>query len=89
MDGLSEALENDHTDSRDLRKVGKKVRKLILEAEFPEDLSKAIVEAYRKLGGLFNPSCPPYPSTLHSNMFLCRWRCGSAFQCHGRRFTRG
>lgn len=51
MDSLSQALEDAHTDSSDLKKVGKKVRKIILESEFPEDLSKAIVEAYKKLGG--------------------------------------
>jgi phosphoenolpyruvate synthase/pyruvate phosphate dikinase len=51
MDSLSEALEEHHIDSTDVKKVGKRVRKLILEADFPEDLAKAIVEAYKKLGG--------------------------------------
>jgi phosphoenolpyruvate synthase/pyruvate phosphate dikinase len=51
MDSLSEALEDTHIESSDLKKVRKIVRKLILEADFPEDLAKAIVEAYKKLGG--------------------------------------
>lgn len=51
LDCLSEALEDDHIESSDLRRVGKKVRKLILESEFPEDLAEAIIEAYKKLGG--------------------------------------
>lgn len=38
---------------RNLQEHGKKVRQIILKAEFPEDLKEAIVEAYRKLSKEF------------------------------------
>ncbi len=52
MDPLSDALEGAHVEQADLQKVGRKVRKIILDAEFPDDLKQAIIEAYKKLGGI-------------------------------------
>ncbi len=39
-------------DSRKLNRVSKDIKKKILTARMPEDLAKAIADAYRKLGGL-------------------------------------
>ncbi|OGH83437.1 MAG: hypothetical protein A2469_01125 [Candidatus Magasanikbacteria bacterium RIFOXYC2_FULL_40_16] len=45
----------DVSDLRELVKVGKKVREMILEAKFPEEIEKEIVTCYKKLSGDKSP----------------------------------
>ena len=54
-DKVKEALSGlDTHDLKNLQERGRKVRKLINEAEFPEDLKKEIIEAYHSLGKHYN-----------------------------------
>jgi len=54
---IAEALNGLDTSSiKDLQKRGKAVRDLILSGEFPEDLKKAVTEAYRNLGIAYFPN---------------------------------
>jgi len=49
-DAISEALEGlDTHDLRNLQARGEKVRNIIRNAEFPDDLSQAIIESYKKM----------------------------------------
>ncbi|RLJ01678.1 MAG: phosphoenolpyruvate synthase, partial [Candidatus Aenigmatarchaeota archaeon] len=51
MDKIRRILEElDVDDVRDLRRRGKKIRNMIVNAEFPDDLKKEIVRAYERLG---------------------------------------
>jgi pyruvate,water dikinase len=47
----------DPHDIRDLQEKGHKVRQTILNAEFPEELNKAIIDAYRKMERLYGKHC--------------------------------
>ncbi len=47
----------DASDIDDLQMRGHKVRQTILNAEFPEDLNKAILEAYRKMERMYGKHC--------------------------------
>ena len=40
-------------DIRELQKSGKEIRKIIIEAELPKELTRAILEAYRKLEKMY------------------------------------
>ncbi len=52
---IKEALADlDTSDINNLAERGRRVRQLILEAEFPEDLKNAIVEAYKNLCKQYN-----------------------------------
>jgi pyruvate, water dikinase len=42
---------------KSLQETGKKARKLVLTGEFPEDLRKEIIKAYRKLGRKYGENC--------------------------------
>ncbi len=49
-EAIKDALEGlDTSDIQNLQERGKKVREIILNAKFPEDLENAIIEAYRKM----------------------------------------
>ncbi len=45
----------DTRNMRDLAEIGKKAREAILQAEFPEELAKAITKAYKKLCREYGP----------------------------------
>jgi pyruvate,water dikinase len=52
---LKEIFNNFNPNSiRSLQETGKKVRRLILNSKFPEDLEKEIVKSYRKLCKIYN-----------------------------------
>ena len=57
-DDIKKALKglNAH-NIEDLQKKGHKVRQIILNCEFPEDLNKAIIKAYRKMESMYGKSC--------------------------------
>ncbi len=44
-------------DIRDLQEKGHKVRQVILNAEFPEDLNQAIIKAYHKMEKMYGKHC--------------------------------
>jgi pyruvate,water dikinase len=44
-------------DMNDLQDKGRKVRQVILNAEFPEELSREIIESYRKMEKLYGKHC--------------------------------
>lgn len=44
-------------DIQDLQDRGRKVRQIILGAEFPKELSKEIIDAYRKMERLYGRNC--------------------------------
>ena len=57
-DDIKRALKGlDVHDIEDLQEKGHKVRQIILNAEFPEDLNKAIIKAYRKMESKYGKSC--------------------------------
>src|SRR3990167_3797840 len=68
--GINEAIHKelkglDTKNMRQLASRGKNIRSAILEAEFPEDLNKEIIEAYRKLSAKYRRSSnPPPPLSL-------------------------
>ena len=60
-DGVKKILKGlDTHNVTDLAKRGAAVRQLIIATEFPEDLSQAIIEAYKKLSAFYkiSPSLP-------------------------------
>jgi pyruvate,water dikinase len=57
-DHIKKALKGlDVHDIEDLQERGHKVRQIILNAEFPEDLNKAILKAYRKMERMYGKHC--------------------------------
>jgi len=65
--GINEAIHKElkGLDTKNLRQLasrGKNIRSAILEAEFPEDLNKEIIEAYRKLSAKYRRSSNPHPT---------------------------
>lgn len=57
-DDIKRALRGlDVHNIEDLQKKGHKVRQIILNAEFPEDLNKAIIKAYRKMESKYGKNC--------------------------------
>ena len=53
-EAIREALDGlDTHNIKDLKKRGKKVRDIILKADFPEDLEKAIIDAYKKMEEIY------------------------------------
>ncbi len=57
-DHIKKALKGlDVHDIEDLQYRGHKVRQIILNAEFPEDLNKAILKAYRKMEKMYGKHC--------------------------------
>jgi len=64
--GINEAIHKElkGLDTKNLRQLavrGKHIRSAILEAEFPEDLNKEIIEAYRKLSAKYRRFLRPSP----------------------------
>jgi len=61
---------------KNLQKVGKEARSLILKAKFPEDLKKEIIWAYRKLGQKYEKNTDvavrssPLPKICHRLLLL-------------------
>lgn len=47
---LLESLDKDKYSVKNLKKIGSKIRKLIVDSELPEDLKKEIMEFYKKMG---------------------------------------
>ena len=57
-DDIKNALEGlDTHDLRNLQERGEKVRNIIFNAEFPEDLSQAIIDAYKKMEAEYGEGC--------------------------------
>ncbi|MEK7169501.1 MAG: phosphoenolpyruvate synthase [Patescibacteria group bacterium] len=51
---IREIMKRTNTkDIRELQKSGKEIRKIIIEAELPKELTRAILEAYRKLEKMY------------------------------------
>ncbi|MBU0727756.1 phosphoenolpyruvate synthase, partial [Patescibacteria group bacterium] len=57
-DDIKKALKGlDAHDIEDLQYRGHKVRQIILNAEFPEDLNQAIIKAYRQMEKMYGKAC--------------------------------
>ncbi len=59
--GIEQAIKDvleglDTHNIEDLQKRGQKVREIILNAKFPDDLEQAIIEAYRKMEEQYGPN---------------------------------